>query len=280
MRVSCELLGGSFELPAPPRRIVSLFSGATETVAALGGRDLLVGVSPYCARYVEGLEAPVVGDYVRADADRLRAVSPDLVLLTSGVQLPLARRLAAAGLPAYALPVPASRFGILENVVTVGALVGRVEAARALADGLEAGFAARLAARASRRPRVYAELWFGRHPRTTGGRTFIHDLIELAGGDNVFGSLAGGYLPLDLAAVEASRPDVLVLFSEPEFPVAPGPLLAKRGWDRLDGLRVVVSTVDRGRNLIHDGPSFAETARWLSESLAGASAGGQCGGSA
>jgi ABC-type Fe3+-hydroxamate transport system substrate-binding protein len=211
----------------------------------------------------------VVGDYVHADIEALRALEPDLLLFTSGVQLPLARRCAAAGLPAYAFPVPASRFGVLENIVTVGALVGEVGAARSLAGQMEAQFA-RMAGRAGgARPRVYAELWFGRHPRTTGARTHIHDLIELAGGENIWGTSSQGYLPLDLPAAGAARPDVVLFFSEPEFPIDHQRLLAVRGWDALPGFRPVVSTVARGRNLIHDGPSYAETARWLAGELSG-----------
>ncbi|MHB8836616.1 MAG: ABC transporter substrate-binding protein [Candidatus Methylomirabilia bacterium] len=269
MNVACELLGNTFALPAAPRRIVSLVSAATETVALLGGLDRLVGVSPYCSRYVPGLAAPVVGDYLKADIDALRALTPDLLLFTAGVQLPLARRCAAAGLPAFAVPVPASRFGILENIVTVGALIGGIEPARGLVDRMGAGFESLRSTRGAARPRVYVELWFGRHPRTSGGRTFVHDLIELAGGVNIFGSSPQGYLPLDLPAVADAGPDVALFFSEPEYPVDPGQLLAQRGWDAPGGPRVITSTVERGQNLIHDGPSFAETARWLARQLHG-----------
>ena len=125
------------------------------------------------------------------------------------------------------------------------------------------------AARWAARPRVYVELWFGRHPRTSGGRTFVHDLIELPGGENIFGSSPQGYLPLDIPAAAAAKPDVALFFSEPEYPVDPGRLLAQRGWDTPGGPRVIVSTVDRGRNLIHDGPSFADTARWLAGQMHG-----------
>jgi ABC-type Fe3+-hydroxamate transport system substrate-binding protein len=210
----------------------------------------------------------VVGDYVHAEIEALRALAPDLLLFTSGVQLPLARRCAQAGLPAYAFPVPGSRFGVLENIVTVGALVGRGCAARALADSMEELFSRLRARAAGARPRVYAELWFGRHPRTTGGLSHVHDLIELAGGENVFGASPEGYLQLDLAAAGASRPDVVLFFSEPECPIDPAFLLARRGWDALPGFRPVVSTVARGCNVIHDGPSYAETARWLAGELA------------
>jgi len=274
MRVSSELLGNAFPLARPPRRIVSLVSAATETVAELGVGDRLVGVSPYCSRYVPGLSAPIAGDYLKADLDGLRALAPDLVLLTAGAQLPLARRCAAAGLPAYALPVPSSRFGILENIVTVGALLDLTEPARALADRMEDGFGKLLAGRGGVRPRVYVELWFGRHPRTAGGRSFVHDLVELAGGENVFGARPEGYLPLDLSAAAAARPDLALFFSEPEYPVDPAALLAERGWAGPGGPRAIVSTVERGRNLIHDGPSFAETAAWLARQVRAQGAGG------
>jgi ABC-type Fe3+-hydroxamate transport system substrate-binding protein len=119
------------------------------------------------------------------------------------------------------------------------------------------------------RPRVYVELWFGPHPRTSGGRTFVDDLIELAGGRNIFGSSPQGYLPLDIHAATAAKPDVALFFSEPEHPVDPGRLLAERGWNAAGGPRVIASTVDRGRNLIHDGPSFADTAHWLAGQMHG-----------
>ena len=97
MKITSPLLGTTLDLPERPARIVSLVSSATETLFALGAGAAVVGVTPYCARYVPGLAAPVVADYVSGDAEAVRAVSPELVVATDGVQLPLARRLAAAG---------------------------------------------------------------------------------------------------------------------------------------------------------------------------------------
>ncbi len=266
MRVTSPAVGTTLELPPAPR-VVSLVSSATEVLFALGAGHLVVGVTPWCARYVDGLAAPVVADYVDADPEAIRAVRPDLVVACDGVQLPLARRLAAAGLPVYLLPVPSSRFGLLENALQLGALVGRLGEARALCDRLEREAAALQAAACVPRPRIYAELWFGRHARRPGGRSFVHDLISLAGGDHLFGDRPDAYAPLDLPAVTAARPEVVVVFSEPEYPVDAAALMAERGWDRAFAPRVVVSTTERGRNLIHDGPSLLTTARWLAEAL-------------
>jgi len=263
VKVTCAALGSSFELPGRDARVVSLVSSATETLEVLGAAESLVGVSPWCARYAPAVRAPVVGDYLAADPEAVRAVRPDLVLVTDGVQLPLARRLAAAGLPAYLLPVPQSRFGILENTVALGALSGRLAEARALSGELEQGCAALAASAPARRPRTYAELWFGRHPRRPGGRSFVHDLLWLAGAEPLFGDRPDGYAPLDLQETARRAPEVFLLFSEPEFPVDGAALLAERGWTGTGAPRLVRASVERGQNPIHDGPSFLETARWL-----------------
>jgi len=266
MRVTSPVAGSAFDLPSSPR-VVSLVSSATEVLFAIGAGHQVVGVTPYCARYVDGLTAPVVADYVDAELEAVRAVRPDLVVACDGVQLPLARRLAAAGLPVYVLPVPSSRFGLLENAVLLGALVGRLAEARSLCDRLEREAAALQAAAPAARPRVYAELWFGRHARRPGGRSFVHDAVTLAGGDHLFGDRPDAYAPLELEAVAAARPEVVIVFSEPEHPVDAAALVDARGWAGAFAPRVVVSTTERGRNLIHDGPSLLETARWLAGEL-------------
>jgi len=265
LKIPVPALGTTLVLERPAARVVSLVSSATETLFALGAGDAVVGVTPWCRRYVPGLAAPVVSEYVSGDPAAVAAVSPDLVVATDGAQLPLARRLAAAGLPVFLLPVPHGRAGIEENALVLGGLVDRVAAARALCDGLERDCAALVASAPPRRPRVYAELWFGRHVRRPGGLSFVHDLLWLAGLDPVHGARADAYAPPDLDEVLRLRPEWVIVFSEPDFPVDAPALLAERGWDRAFSPRLLVSTVERGRNLIHDGPSFVETARWLRE---------------
>ena len=263
-RVPCPLLEQPVLLPERPQRVVSFVSGLTEAIWAMNLSDRVVGVSQYCARYVETGDRPVTGDYLRIDEAGLRALAPDLVLMTGGVQLGVTRRLAQAGLPVYALPLPDSFPGILENIRRLGALLGEMEAAFALTARMEAD-AAELRSRApARRPRVYAELWFGRHPRMAGGLTFIHDLIALAGGENIWGQMPEGYPKLYLPGVAAARPaGVVRLHEEDDPPHDVAAWRGERGWDGQWPFRLVEAGITRGRNLIHDGPSLLETARWL-----------------
>jgi ABC-type Fe3+-hydroxamate transport system substrate-binding protein len=119
------------------------------------------------------------------------------------------------------------------------------------------------------RPKVYVELWFGKHMRTIGGFTYIDDLVSIAGGDPIFAERRAGYFIPDLAEVERLCPDLFLLFSEEEYPVVSKELLSERGWDRSLKPKVVESTVTRGRNLIQEGPSLLETATWLQNQFFG-----------
>ncbi|MCC6416437.1 MAG: ABC transporter substrate-binding protein [Opitutaceae bacterium] len=267
----CETFDRQVTLPVKPRRVVSLVAGHTEALWEMGLADRVVGVSHYCRRYVNPQNRLVAGDYLRVNDEVLAALEPDLILMTGGVQLGVARRLAAAGMPVYVLPLPDSFAGVLENIRRLGALMGEMGAAIALTDRMEREAAELRAQAPAVRPRVYAELWFGRHPRMAGGLTFIHDLISLAGGENIWSYMAEGYPRLDLPGVVAGRPEVVVLFhEEDDHPLDVPAWRRERGWDGVWPFRLVESGITRGRNLIHDGPSFMETARWLQTQCMGA----------
>ncbi len=262
-KVYCDPLGGYVELPQKPQRVVSLASGLTEALVHMGYLEAIVGISEFCPRYVPEVQAPIVGDYLRVDEQALRALEPDLILITTGVQRKLARRLYEQGFPVYALPLPNRLYGVLENVILVGALMDDLPAAHALAERWNRTFVELAASAPSPRRRVYVELWFGKHVRMTGGLTFVHDLIEAAGGENIFRDVPKGYLFLDPDEVVRRRPEVFVCFSEPEHPVQGGDLARERGWD----YPVIQADVDPEHNLIHDGPSMMRAVRWLHQAL-------------
>ena len=263
MKVHCDPLGDFVQLPEKSLRIVSLVAGFTETLVEIGFGHAIVGISEFCSRFTPELQAPVIGDYLKVDGERLRAVESDLVLATTGIQRGLAQKLHREGFPVYVLPLPNSLHGVLENVLTLGALVDGLPAARTLAQSWEQLFLDLKGRAPDPKPRVYAELWLGKHVRMAGGLTFVHDLIEAAGGENIFGDVRTGYLPLDLQEVDRRRPDIFLCFSEPEHPVQGTDLQRERDW----GFRVLQADIAPPHNVIHDGPSMMRAARWLHDSI-------------
>ena len=263
MRVYCDPLGDFVDLPVKPQRIVSLASGLTEALVHMGYSESIAGISSWCPNFVPDLQVPIVGDYLTVNEEQLLAVQTDLLLITTGIQRGLARKLLKQGIPVYVLPLPNSLHGILENVMALGALVDDMRAARALTQTWNRFFLDLRSVASTTKPRVYTELWFGKHARMTGGLTFVHDLIEAAGGENIFGHIRKGYLPLDLDEVQRMNPDIFLLYSEPQFRIDPTALQAERGWD----FPLIQADIRPHHNLIHDGPSMMDTAEWLRQSI-------------
>jgi len=175
-----DLLAAS---PRYPRRVVCLTEETTETLYRIGAGDLVVGVSGYTVRPPEARLKPKVSAFLTAKHDEIVALAPDLVLAFSDLQADLAAELVRRGVPVHVFN-QRSVAEILQAVRVVGALVGRADAAAALADELESNLRRVAAAAASlpRRPRVFFEEW--NEPLISGIR-WVSELLEVAGGEDV-----------------------------------------------------------------------------------------------
>jgi iron complex transport system substrate-binding protein len=269
MRIPSPTLGYTLQTDCSIRRIISLNSGYTEALFSMGLGNRLVGVSAYCSRYCDTAGLPAAGDYLTADTGLIKELKPDLILTTAGVQLPLARRLQAEHLPVHALPLAGTIWSLCDAWVQLASLCGEAQEGRNFADTFIASLQ-KLREGWGRTPvSLYAELWFGSHQRTAGSQTHIQDLLRYAGADPLFASEPWAYETPDLEAVKAKRPKVFLGFSEPEYPVDFTALAEQRGWAEEFSPQIISSGITRGQNIIHDGPSLLETARWLQDRLRG-----------
>ncbi len=203
-----DQLGRVISIPAGPRRIVSLAPSITEIVFALGQAHRLVGVTRYSDYPLEAANLPKVGSYVRLDIERIVALNPDLCIATKdGNPKAVIDRLASLKIPVYVVN-PHNLDTILRTILEIGAILN----AGNRADSLTTGLHNRIqrvnsrVAQVAHRPRVFFQI--GIAPIVSAGtETFIHELIELAGGKN----LAEGRI----AYPRFSREQVLAL--EPEI---------------------------------------------------------------
>jgi iron complex transport system substrate-binding protein len=149
-----------------------------------------VGVSGFTVRPPEARKKPRVSSFLDANYERILELEPDLVLGFSDLQADLGRELAKRGVPVY-LFNQRSLAQILQTVRVVGALVGRAEAAQALAEELEGNLRrhAEAAAALPRRPRIFFEEW---HEPLISGIRWCSELVELVGGEDVCGAETRG----------------------------------------------------------------------------------------
>ncbi|GAA6735731.1 ABC transporter substrate-binding protein [Thermus oshimai] len=247
MRVFHEILG-PLDLPDRFERIVSLAPNVTDALFALGVGERVVGRSAFCHRPAEVLSLPVLASYTKIRTELLRSLRPDLVLLSTGVQREQALRLKEEGFPVYALPLPTSPYGILENLSTLGHLLDLEERATELAHTLAQRYA-RLRGRFQ--ATVYFEMDLG-GPITVGRGSYIAQALLHLGLRPLFLDVPQAYFTPDLEEVRRRRPDLFLYEPKPwgKNPWERARALAQeRGWD------FPVAATD-GDELAHYGPLF------------------------
>lgn len=198
-------------LEGPARRIVSLVPSATQTLMEMGAGDRLVGRTDFdTAEWAADL--PSVGGGLEPNLEAIVALRPDLVIRFAGSQdRRTPARLEDLGIPHLAIRPDRVR-DVLEAVRMLGAATGlQAEAADLVArisDGLD-----RVEARVEELPRRrVAYVLGGTPPWVAGPGTYIHELVTLAGGDNVFADLGDLYAAVSPEEVR-SRDIEIVLVS-------------------------------------------------------------------
>lgn len=204
-------LGRKVTIVAEPRRIISLAPSITETLFALQLDERIVGVTSYCDYPAGALAKERIGDTLSPNLERIIALKPDLVIVTTASQLEsLTRQLDSLSIPVY-VTNPRTIDGIIGTIRRLGELTGRTTRADELAREMEAR-KERIASRVGRLPQVAVLYLLQLDPLITAGKeTFLNDLISIAGGQSISGGEQADYPQFSRETVLARSPEVMLL---------------------------------------------------------------------
>ncbi|MGC3986864.1 MAG: ABC transporter substrate-binding protein [Pseudorhodoferax sp.] len=262
-----DALGRRVVLPAPPQRIVTIFSSNTELVVALGLLDRIVGVEDFTRFPPEVARIAKVGGRLGFSADAVVAQRPDLVVVTPARQAAhqLVAPMERIGVPILVL-LSRSLDEVLGNVRLVAQAAGVPGRGEALAAGLQARLAQVDARVAGRTPPTMLMLT-GRLGNgmllVARADSYTGEAMLRAGGR--FALAGAGAVPqVSPEAVLAADPDVLLFAGTDE---ALRDLAAQPGWRGMRAVRAGRAvTVSRSEFLI-PGPRTVDgvekLARWL-----------------
>lgn len=204
--------GRTVTLEAPAGRIVTLAPHLAEMLFAVGAGEQVVGVSRYSDYPEAAQRLPRIGDARGVDMEAVLALEPDLVVAWgSAPQDGAARRLQSLEMPVF-YSEPASLDGIADTMERLGRLSGHARQASGVAVQLREDVEALAAAYRvpeDERLRVFYEIWH-QPLMTVGGGHFISEVIELCGGRNIFHALKGSSPRVDMEAVLAHDPQVIL----------------------------------------------------------------------
>jgi len=201
--------GDTVAVAAPVHRIVSLIPATTELLFAIGAGPAVIGRTEWCDYPPAAAAVPNLGDGIAPNVEAVLASRPDLVLLYNSTQnAAIAGRLRALGISGLRLNTDK-----LADVGRVGRLLGRLTDHVAAADSLATTFDTALASATARpagpRPKVLLLVW-EQPPMTIGRGSFLNELVERAGGVNLFEDVTSSAGTVSIEAVASRDPDLIL----------------------------------------------------------------------
>ena len=203
-------LGRMVTINGTPQRIISLAPSNTEILFALGLGDEVVGVTIYCDYPPEAQDKEKVGDYYGPDIEKIIALQPDLVLATDFHRFDLIPALEQQGFAVFAV-APQTLEDVLESIEKIGELTGREAEASQLVNSMRSKIEEVEAQTRDleQKPSVLYMTWHD--PMwTVGSNTWIDELINIAGGVNIFSENFEGGAMVQIEWVILQNPDIIV----------------------------------------------------------------------
>jgi iron complex transport system substrate-binding protein len=228
--------GRTVTLARPARRVISLIPAQTEVIALLAGRAALIARTQWdddpALQHL-----PSIGNALTPSVEWLAAQQPDLIIAWRDVGTrDVVQRLSQIGIPVYSSSVE-SIDDIRSMVERLGVLLG--ETARA--DTLLAQLDGRLDAvreQVAGRPRPRVLYLLSAEPAVVAGPgTFVHELIGIAGGENVFSDVQQLWPQVSLEEIVRRDPEVIIRPTGRDTALSARELAGRAGWRELSAIR-------------------------------------------
>jgi iron complex transport system substrate-binding protein len=205
--------GRTVVIPAKIERFVSLAPNLTEIAYAVGAGDRLVGNTTFCNYPEAAKNVAKVGDTLQPSIERILALRPQLVLVSTASQLEAFTRQLNENQIAVYVTDPRDLEGVFRSIVAVGDLLNVPVPASELVKQLRARSESAERAVAGLAPVSTFFQLSGQPLYTAGKSSFVTNLIERAGGRSVTADVKEAWPRLSDEAALASRPEAVIMVS-------------------------------------------------------------------
>lgn len=203
--------GRNVTLPARVERVITLAPNLTEIVFAIGAGDRVVGNTSYCDYPAEAKNVAKVGDTLQPSLERIIALRPQVVLVSTASQLEVFTQQLQSQNIAVFVTDPHDLEGVFKSIEQVGRMLDHEQQAQALVQKLrERTNAVEQAVKQTQSMRVFYQV-SGEPLYAPGHDAFVTDLMRRAGGTSVTADLPGAWLRYSNESALAARPDAIIL---------------------------------------------------------------------
>lgn len=211
----CDASGKLVKVKTNVSRIVSLAPNLTEMLFAMGLGDKVVGVSSASDFPPAVKNLPKVGQFTAVSVEKIVSLRPDIVIATmDGNSQTDVEKLRSLNVEVFCI-FPNSVAGLLDSINQLGMVLSCKRQAEKLVQNMQLAIGsvsskARTLAKSKPKPKVLIALDL--NPLVSAsGQTFLGELVELAGGNNVVGGSSIRYPRLNLESIVALAPEVILV---------------------------------------------------------------------
>jgi iron complex transport system substrate-binding protein len=203
--------GRRVSIPTKVDRFVSLAPNLTEIAYAIGAGDRLVGDTEYCDYPQEAKGVAKVGDTMHPSIERIIALKPQLVLVSTSSQLEaFTKQLNEQRIAVY-VTNPRSLEEVFRSITTLGDLLGQPDrAAEVVLDLRRRADEVEKLMKSVKPIRVFYQV-SGEPLYTIGREAYLTDLVRRAGGVSVTADVPGAFPRYSDEAALAARPEAIIL---------------------------------------------------------------------
>ncbi len=212
--------------------IVVLSPEIAEIICALNAEEEITGITAEC-NYPPSLKAKkVVGSFSKINPESILALNPEYVFCSSLEQEGIASDLRNLGFQVEVI-YPESISDMLAAIERIGILLDRKEEAMKLVNQFSQELEAiKRNSQGKPHPKVYLEIY--RNPlMSVSDASLIGELIETAGGDNIFPTLERDYARVNPEAVIAANPDIIICYSQDTLEN----IINRKGWQNIPAIK-------------------------------------------
>lgn len=207
--------GREVKMPSKIERIISTAPSNTEVLVALGLSKKLVAVDKYSSN-IEGIDKNVEKiDFTNPDAEKIISLKPDILIAsghnkTESGQDPF-KAIEEAGISVVYVPSSDSIEGIYKDIEFIADIMGEKPKGEEIVSGMKNQIEdiKKISSKITNKRKVYFEIGSQPNLFSFGNGTFLNEMIEIIGAENIFKNEKAWISPTDESVIK-SNPDVIL----------------------------------------------------------------------
>lgn len=233
--------GNEVTLPKKMERIISTAPSNTEVLVELGLSDKLVAVDKYSTD-IEGIDKNIETiEFSNPDAEAIIALEPDIIIASghnkTGSSEDPFKLIKEAGIPVVYIPSSDSIEGIYEDIMFISDITDNTEKGKEIVDDMkkEVDAIKKIGDTITDKKKVYFEIAPAPNIFTFGNSTFLNEMIEIVGAENIFAEEKSWISPSEEAVIDANPDVILTNVDYIENPLEQ--IKSREGWENINAIK-------------------------------------------